>query len=185
MDQKPESLAVTVGNTNIHDLCECSVSETMAFIRSLNLTEKEKIIGNRIIKEILERLGFLESVGLDYLTLSRNAGTLSGGERQRIRLATQVGSQLVNVFYILDEPTTGLHSEDVSKLILILQRLADAGNTVITIEHNLDLIKTADYIIDLGPEGGDGGGTIVAEGTPEEVAQNPASHTGAYLKKYL
>ena len=128
---------------------------------------------------------FLLDVGLDYLSLNRSSVSLSGGESQRIRLATQIGSQLVNVLYILDEPTTGLHIADVHRLVDVLQLLVDGGNTVVVIEHNLDLIKTADYLIDLGPEGGDGGGTIVAKGTPEQVAKVEKSFTGQYLKPLL
>jgi excinuclease ABC subunit A len=137
------------------------------------------------LREIEARSLFLVNVGLDYLNLARAAGTLSGGEIQHIRLATQIGSGLVGVDYILDEPTTGLHFADVHKLTDILQKLVEGGNTVVVIEHNLDVIKTADYIIDIGPEGGDGGGTVVAQGTPEEIVSNPNSYTGHYIKKSL
>ena len=139
----------------------------------------------QIMKEIHARIGFLRSVGLEYLSLSRATGTLSGGEAQRIRLASQIGAGLVGVLYILDEPTTGLHFEDIRRLIEVLNKLVDKGNTVIVIEHNLDVIKSADYIIDMGPEGGQGGGKVVAVGTPEEVAKNPNSVTGEYLKRLL
>ena len=139
-----------------------------------------------ILKEIIERLHFLVDVGLDYLTLSRSAGTLSGGEAQRIKLATELSRRSTGkTIYILDEPTTGLHFADVHKLVEILHRLAADGNTVVVIEHNLDVIKTADYIIDMGPEGGDGGGTVIAQGTPEEICQVPESYTGQFLKPYL
>ena len=180
-----ESLSVTVGGINISAFCDKSVTEALSFLDTLTLTPRESMIAAAILKEIRSRLGFLKSVGLEYLTLSRSAGSLSGGESQRIRLATQIGSSLMGVLYILDEPTTGLHIADVHKLIEVLQRLADSGNTVIVIEHNLDLIKTADYIIDLGPEGGNRGGTVVACGTPEEVAACPQSYTGQYLKRIL
>ena len=152
---------------------------------ALELDETRLQIGSEILKEIKARLQFLVQVGLDYLTLARSASSLSGGEAQRIRLATQIGSGLVGVAYILDEPTTGLHFADVHKLIDILKRLAEGGNTVIVIEHNLDVIKTADYIIDMGPEGGDRGGTVVTTGTPEEVAEVEESYTGQFLKKIL
>ena len=182
---KKEALAVTVGGLNIADLCDLSVVKMNEFISSLDLTETQRIIAKSILKEIKARLKFLIDVGLGYLTLSRNAGSLSGGEAQRIRLATQIGSGLTGVLYILDEPTTGLHTADVHQLLGILQKLVDGGNTVIVIEHNLDVIKSADYVIDLGPEGGDRGGTLVAAGTPEEIAEDPASYTGQYLKRVL
>ncbi len=178
---RPESLAVTVGGENIHDLCERSVSDTIAFLRSLTLTEKEQMIGDRILKEINERLGFLESVGLDYLTLSRSAGTLSGGESQRIRLATQIGSYLMGVLYILDEPSIGLHQRDNDKLLATLRRLCDLGNTLIVVEHDEDTMRAADYIVDIGPGAGIHGGEIVCAGTPEEVCACERSLTGQYL----
>ena len=140
---------------------------------------------DKLVKEITSRLGFLINVGLDYLTLSRKGPTLSGGEAQRIRLASQVGSELIGVLYILDEPTTGLHFLDIRMLLTVLQRLVASGNTVIIIEHNLDVIKTADWVIDLGPEGGSAGGRIVAEGTPEAVAKVRKSYTGRYLNELL
>ena len=141
---------------------------------------------NSGLKEIKGRLKFLVDVGLDYLSLSRATGTLSGGEAQRIKLATELSKRSTGrTIYVLDEPTTGLHFADVHKLVEILQRLAAEGNTVVVIEHNLDVIKTADYIIDMGPEGGAGGGTVIARGTPEEVAKIPQSYTGQYLKRYL
>ncbi|MBQ3069023.1 MAG: excinuclease ABC subunit UvrA [Clostridia bacterium] len=176
-----ESLAVTVGGENIHDLCGRSVSETLEFIDSLKLTEKESLIGDRILKEIRERLGFLNSVGLDYLTLSRTAGTLSGGESQRIRLATQIGSYLMGVLYILDEPSIGLHQRDNDKLLATLKRLRDLGNTLIVVEHDEDTMRAADYIVDIGPGAGIHGGQIVCAGTPEEVCACDNSLTGQYL----
>jgi excinuclease ABC subunit A len=150
-----------------------------------HMEPQQQQIATEILKEIRTRIDFMLEVGLDYLALDRQSATLSGGESQRIRLATQIGSQLVNVLYILDEPTTGLHTADIDKLLKILHRLVEGGDTVVVIEHNLDVIKTADHIIDLGPEGGQAGGTIVAAGTPEQVAANPDSYTGSYLKALL
>ena len=182
---KKESLSVLIGGLNISQLCRLSVTAMLDFFDKLELTEKEEQISHLIIREIRSRLEFLRNVGLEYLTLSRASATLSGGESQRIRLATQIGSSLMGVLYILDEPTTGLHFEDVNKLLKVLQSLVDKGNTVIVIEHNLDVIKEADWLIDLGPEGGDGGGTIVTQGTPEQVAECEASWTGKFLKPML
>ena len=182
---KREVLAVTVGGLNIADFTKLSVLDELAFLDHLELSEKDALIAGSILKEIKSRLHFLVSVGLQYLSLSRASGTLSGGESQRIRLATQIGSALMGVLYILDEPTTGLHTADVHKLLQVLQRLVDSGNTVVVIEHNLDVIKCGDYIVDMGPEGGDGGGTVVASGTPEEVAKNKKSYTGMYIAKML
>ena len=178
---RPESLAVTVGGKNIYELCELSVVQTLEFMHTLSLTEKEKMIGERILKEICERLGFLNSVGLDYLTLSRNAGTLSGGESQRIRLATQIGSYLMGVLYILDEPSIGLHQRDNDKLLQTLKKLRDLGNTLIVVEHDEDTMRAADYIVDIGPGAGIHGGQIVCAGTPEEVSACEESLTGQYL----
>ncbi|MBQ1434098.1 MAG: excinuclease ABC subunit UvrA, partial [Ruminococcus sp.] len=157
---KAESLSVTVGGKNIAELCDMSVSAALEFLKKLELTEREKIIGERIIKEIKDRLGFLKSVGLEYLTLSRSAGTLSGGESQRIRLATQIGSSLVGVLYILDEPSIGLHQRDNEKLIATLKRLRDLGNTLIGVEHDEDTMYAADYIVDIGPGAGIHGGEV-------------------------
>ena len=183
---RKESLAVTVGEKNIYEFTTLSVEDALTWMDGLKLTEQQMLIADRILKEIRSRLGFLKSVGLGYLTLARSAGTLSGGEAQRVKLATELSKQATGkTIYILDEPTTGLHSDDVRKLLEVLQRLVDAGNTVVVIEHNLDVIKCADHLIDLGPEGGDGGGTIVVTGTPEEVAACPASFTGQYLKRML
>ena len=177
----PTSLSVTVGGVNIHEFCSMSTVAALEFVNQLQLTETEQKIAAEILKEIRERLGFLVSVGLNYLTLSRKAGTLSGGEAQRIRLATQIGSSLVGVLYILDEPSIGLHQRDNSKLIATLKRLRDLGNTVIVVEHDEETMENADYILDIGPGAGIHGGKIVAAGTPQEIMKNPASITGAYL----
>ncbi len=178
---KKESLAVTVGGMNIARLCHKSVLSAIEFFENLELTAREKMISERIIKEILERLGFLNSVGLEYLTLSRSAGTLSGGESQRIRLATQIGSSLVGVLYILDEPSIGLHQKDNSKLIAMLQKLRDGGNTVIVVEHDEDTMRAADYIIDVGPNAGVNGGEIICAGTVDDIMKCEKSLTGQYL----
>ncbi len=177
----PMSLAVTVGDKNIHEFCAMSVQNALDFVNSLELSETEQAIAREILKEIRARLGFLVSVGLDYLTLARKAGTLSGGEAQRIRLATQIGSSLVGVLYILDEPSIGLHQRDNSKLIATLKKLRDLGNTVIVVEHDEETMEESDYIIDIGPGAGIHGGQVVAAGTPEEIKQNADSITGAYL----
>lgn len=177
----PLSLAVTVGGVGIHELCSMSIQGALDFICSLKLTPTENEIAREIIKEIKSRLGFLVSVGLEYLTLSRKAGTLSGGEAQRIRLATQIGSSLVGVLYILDEPSIGLHQRDNSKLIATLKRLRDIGNTVIVVEHDEETMEESDYIIDIGPGAGIHGGNVVAAGTPEQIKSNENSITGAYL----
>ncbi|MBQ8415537.1 MAG: excinuclease ABC subunit UvrA [Clostridia bacterium] len=176
-------LAVTVGGLNIHELCSLSVENALDFVNRLELTDTEAKIAAEILKEIRARLGFLVSVGLNYLTLSRKAGTLSGGEAQRIRLATQIGSSLVGVLYILDEPSIGLHQRDNSKLIATLKRLRDLGNTVIVVEHDEETMENADYILDIGPGAGIHGGEIVAQGTPEEIMRDPKSITGAYLSR--
>ncbi len=177
----PTSLSVTVGGRNIDDFCSLSVAEALDFITALKLEGSEAVIAKDILKEIKSRLGFLVSVGLDYLTLSRKAGTLSGGEAQRIRLATQIGSSLVGVLYILDEPSIGLHQRDNSKLIATLKKLRDLGNTVIVVEHDEETMEESDFIVDIGPGAGIHGGQVVAAGTPAEVAANSASITGAYL----
>ena len=182
---RPEALYVQVGGKNIAELVTMPVSEAKAFFDQLELDETDAAIAKRLLTEINNRLQFLLDVGLGYLALDRLSASLSGGESQRINLATSLGSSLVGSLYILDEPTTGLHFADVHKLTEILRRLTDDGNTVIVIEHNLDVIKTADYIIDIGPEGGERGGTVVAHGTPEEVAENENSYTGKYIKKML
>ncbi len=176
-----ETLAVTVGDKNISELTHLSVTECLDFFKNIDLTERERLIGDRIIKEINERLGFLQSVGLEYLTLSRSAGTLSGGESQRIRLATQIGSSLVGVLYILDEPSIGLHQRDNDKLIGTLKRLRDIGNTVIVVEHDEDTMYAADYIVDIGPGAGIRGGEVVCAGTVNEIKSCDGSITGQYL----
>ena len=177
----PMVLAVTVGGLNIDDFCALSIREALDFMQNLTLSGSEAVIARDIVKEIKARLGFLVSVGLDYLTLSRKAGTLSGGEAQRIRLATQIGSSLVGVLYILDEPSIGLHQRDNTKLIATLKKLRDIGNTVIVVEHDEETMEESDFIVDIGPGAGIHGGRVVAAGTPAEVAANPDSITGAYL----
>lgn len=178
---KPESLAVTVAGVNISDFCKMSISEAVEFIEKMELSERDQLIGARILKEIRGRLSFLKNVGLEYLTLSRSAGTLSGGESQRIRLATQIGSALMGVLYILDEPSIGLHQRDNDKLIATLCRLRDMGNTVIVVEHDEDTMRAADYIVDVGPGAGVHGGEIVCAGTAEEIMACEQSVTGQYL----
>ncbi|MCM1321145.1 MAG: excinuclease ABC subunit UvrA [Bacteroides sp.] len=182
---KPEVLAVTVGGKNIHELCELSVDESIDFFAALELTQTERKIAEQIEKEIKNRLTFLKNVGLDYLTLERQAATLSGGEAQRIRLATQIGSSLVGVLYILDEPSIGLHQRDNQRLIDTLLYLRDLGNTLVVVEHDEQTLRTADWIIDLGPGAGIHGGNIVASGTPAEVAKVAQSVTGQYLAGVL
>ena len=177
----PIVLAVTVGGKNIHEFCSLSITDALDFVNGLELTDTETAIAKEILKEIKARLGFLVSVGLDYLTLARKAGTLSGGEAQRIRLATQIGSSLVGVLYILDEPSIGLHQRDNAKLIATLKSLRDIGNSVLVVEHDEETMLSSDYIIDIGPGAGIHGGELVAAGTPEEVMNNPKSETGAYL----
>ena len=178
---RDEYLAVTVGDKNISELTDLSVKEALVFFNSLELSEHDKFVGERIIKEIKERLGFLASVGLEYLTLSRSSGTLSGGESQRIRLATQIGSSLVGVLYILDEPSIGLHQRDNDKLIATLKRLRDLGNTLIVVEHDDDTMLAADYIVDIGPGAGINGGQVVFSGTVDKLLKCKDSITGAYL----
>lgn len=178
---KKESLAVTVGGISIAELSKKSITEARQFINSLILSSSETIIAERIVKEVNARLGFLENVGLDYLTLARSAGTLSGGESQRIRLATQIGSSLVGVLYILDEPSIGLHQRDNDKLLQTLVELKNIGNTLIVVEHDEDTIRKADYILDMGPGAGEHGGVIVAQGTLEDILNNEKSITGQYL----
>ncbi len=184
---KKESLAVLVGGKHIGEVTAMSVTEALAFFDGLELTEKEAQIARLILREIRDRLGFLQNVGLDYLTLSRSAGTLSGGEAQRIRLATQIGSRLTGVLYVLDEPSIGLHQRDNDRLIATLKSMRDLGNTLIVVEHDEDTMLAADYLIDIGPGAGIHGGEVVAAGTPEEVMDNPNSLTGQYLsgKKFI
>ena len=178
---KPTSLGVTVGGMNIAQLSELSVRKAREFCAGLTLSEKERMIAGQILKEIDNRLGFLCDVGLEYLTLSRSAGTLSGGEAQRIRLATQIGSSLMGVLYILDEPSIGLHQRDNDRLLGTLKHLRDLGNTVIVVEHDEDTMRAADYIVDIGPGAGVHGGRIIACGTAEEIMRNPESLTGQFL----
>jgi excinuclease ABC subunit A len=178
---KPEVLAVTVGEKNIHEFTRQSVSRALEFLSSLGLTDTEELIGHRIVKEIRERLTFLDDVGVGYLQLDRASATLSGGEAQRLRLATQIGSQLVGVLYILDEPSIGLHQRDNDKLIGTLERLRDLGNTVIVVEHDEQMMRTADWLVDMGPGAGEHGGHVVAEGTAAKVQRNKKSVTGQFL----
>ncbi|MGN0462854.1 MAG: excinuclease ABC subunit UvrA [Ruminococcus sp.] len=178
---RKESLAVTVGDKNISEFCDMSVVEALSYLDNLDLTEREQFIGKSILKEIRARLTFLKSVGLEYLTLSRNTGTLSGGESQRIRLATQIGSSLMGVVYILDEPSIGLHQRDNDKLLQTLKALRDKGNTVLVVEHDEDTMRTADHIVDVGPGAGIHGGEIVAQGTVEDIINTENSITGQYL----
>ena len=184
---KPESLAVTIGDKNISDVTELSIDDLYLFMESLTLTDRQKLIGAQVLKEIRARLGFLREVGLNYLTLARNTGSLSGGEAQRIRLATQIGSGLVGVAYILDEPSIGLHQRDNDKLIHALKNLRDLGNTLIVVEHDEDTMYAADYIVDIGPGAGEHGGEVIATGTAQEIMDNPNSITGDYLsgRKYI
>ena len=178
---KPESLAVTVGGRNIMDICDLTVEELQAFIDGLQLTEREHMIGDRVLKEIRERLHFLASVGLGYLTLGRGAATLSGGEAQRIRLATQIGSYLMGVLYVLDEPSIGLHQRDNDRLLNTLRHLRDLGNTLIVVEHDEDTMRAADWIVDIGPGAGIHGGHVVYSGPADEIEQCEDSLTGLYL----
>jgi excinuclease ABC subunit A len=176
-----EALAIKVANMSIHDVTRMSIKQALSFFSGLTLTEKETAIAQRILKEIRERLGFMVHVGLDYLTIDRGAATLSGGEGQRIRLATQIGSSLVGVLYILDEPSIGLHQRDNRRLLNTLLRLRDLGNTVLVVEHDEETIRSADHVIDMGPGAGVHGGEIVAQGTPEDIQRNGSSITGQYL----
>ncbi len=178
---KKEALAVLVGGINISDFCKLSVVEALDFLDVLQLTQREEMIAHQILKEIKNRLGFLKNVGLEYLTLARSASTLSGGESQRIRLATQIGSSLMGVLYILDEPSIGLHQRDNDKLIATLKSLRDTGNTLIVVEHDEDTMRAADYIVDIGPGAGIHGGEVVAAGTVEDIMACEASITGQYL----
>ena len=178
---KAESLAVTVAGKNIAEMCDMSVGEISVFLDEMELTDRQQFIGSQILEEIKARVGFLNNVGLEYLTLSRATGTLSGGEAQRIRLATQIGSGLVGVAYILDEPSIGLHQRDNDKLINTLKNLKDLGNTLLVVEHDEDTMLAADHIVDVGPGAGEYGGEIVAQGTAQQIMKNKKSITGAYL----
>jgi excinuclease ABC subunit A len=182
---KPETLACTVGGKSIVDLSRLSVRDALVFIEGLELSGQERVIAGEVIKEIHERLRFLVDVGLDYLTLERESGTLSGGEAQRIRLATQIGSRLVGVLYVLDEPSIGLHHRDNERLVATLKQLRDAGNTVVVVEHDEDTIRAADYVIDLGPGAGRHGGQVMHQGTVDEMLANPKSLTAKYLNGEL
>ena len=178
---KKSSLAVTVSDKNIFEITNMSIKNLQSFLKQMELSEQQKMIGRQVLKEIASRVSFLVDVGLDYLSLSRATGTLSGGEAQRIRLATQIGSGLVGVAYILDEPSIGLHQRDNNKLLATLKNLRDLGNTLVVVEHDEDTMREADYIVDIGPQAGEHGGEVVAAGTAEEIMQNPDSITGAYL----
>src|SRR5207253_8229044 len=178
---KPEALAITVNEKSIMDICSQSIDDALSWFKSLKLNEKEAKIAQLILKEICARLQFLQDVGLNYLNLLRSATTLSGGEAQRIRLATQIGSGLMGVLYVLDEPSIGLHQRDNARLIRTLKHLRDLGNTVIVVEHDEETIRTADYVLDIGPGAGIHGGEVIAHGKPDDVAKNPKSVTGQYL----
>ena len=178
---KPESLAVTIDGNNINDVCSLSIRDALEVFRTLELTEREKMIAERVLKEVNERVRFLVDVGLDYLTLNRSSGTLAGGEAQRIRLASQIGSGLVGVLYVLDEPSIGLHQRDNRRLLETLLRLRDLGNTVIVVEHDEETIRHADYMVDIGPGAGEHGGEVVAAGTVDDVLSEPRSITADYL----
>src|SRR5437899_8721332 len=178
---KPESLAVRIAGRNIAAYTGLTIKEAVRTFADLRLSERDRQIAHMVLKEIRERLGFLLNVGLGYLTLSRTAATLSGGEGQRIRLATQIGSRLTGVLYVLDEPSIGLHQRDNRKLLDTLCAMRDLGNTVIVVEHDEETIRAADHVVDLGPGAGEDGGHVVAQGTPGDIAAHPASLTGQYL----
>ena len=180
---RPEVLAVTVGGKSIADVVEMSIKDSYQFFLNLELTDREQFIAKEVLKEIRQRLKFLVDVGLDYLSMARSSGTLSGGEAQRIRLATQIGSGLVGVLYILDEPSIGLHQRDNVKLIETLKRLKNLGNTLIVVEHDEETILSADYVVDIGPGAGEHGGKVVACGTPEEIMESHESVTGQYISR--
>ncbi len=180
---RPEVLAVTVGGKSIIDVCDLPIKDSYQFFQDLKLTERENFIAKEVLKEVKERLSFLVEVGLDYLSMSRSSGTLSGGEAQRIRLATQIGSGLVGVLYILDEPSIGLHQRDNIKLIEALKRLKDLGNTLVVVEHDEETILSADHVVDIGPGAGEHGGKVVAQGTPLDIMNNPDSITGQYISR--
>src|SRR6266496_6611874 len=179
---RPETLAVKIAGRSISDVVRFSIKSARQFFDTLTLSERDAQIARRVLKEIRERLGFLAHVGLEYLTLDRPAATLSGGEGQRIRLATQIGSQLRGVLYVLDEPSIGLHPRDNQRLLDTLAALRDLGNTVLVVEHDEETIRRADYVVDLGPGAGAHGGEVVAIGTAEEVAECPDSITGLYIR---
>ena len=179
---KDSVLNILINNKNIYEVTCLSIKELKDYINNLKLSKEKQEISEIVIKEISSRLEFLNNVGLGYLTLSREAGTLSGGESQRIRLATQIGSRLTGVLYVLDEPSIGLHQRDNQKLINSLIEMRDLGNSLIVVEHDTDTMLASDYLIDIGPGAGEAGGYVVAAGTPEEVIENPNSITGRYLK---
>jgi excinuclease ABC subunit A len=181
---RPEILAVTIGEQNIWDISTRSITDSLKWATGLGngLTDRERTIAYQVLKEIVARLGFLVDVGLDYLTLDRTSVTLSGGEAQRIRLATQIGTTLMGVLYILDEPSIGLHQRDNAKLIATLTRLRDLGNTVLVVEHDEETIRTADWVVDIGPGAGEHGGEIISNGTLEDMLAEPRSITGAFLR---
>lgn len=181
MRLKKESLAVTVCDKNIYEITSMSIRDLQKFLDTMTLTKQQQFIGERVLKEIRARVGFLVDVGLEYLSLARATATLSGGEAQRIRLATQIGSGLVGVCYILDEPSIGLHQRDNDKLLNTLKNLRDLGNTLVVVEHDEDTMLAADYIVDIGPGAGSHGGEVIACGTAEEIMQIPESITGQYL----
>src|SRR6186997_3303613 len=178
---KPETLAVTINERNISEVCDLSIGEAAKFLAALELTERERMIAERVTKEVNARLGFLLDVGLDYLTLSRSAGTLAGGEAQRIRLASQIGSGLVGTLYVLDEPSIGLHQRDNRRLIETLMRLRDLGNTVLVVEHDEETIRESDWIVDIGPGAGEHGGEVVYSGPVKGIEKVKESITGQYL----
>ena len=182
---KAESLAVTVGGKNIYEVTCLSIEDLVEWLEQLKLTKQQHLIGDQILKEIRARVGFLKDVGLEYLSLGRATGTLSGGEAQRIRLATQIGSGLVGVAYILDEPSIGLHQRDNDKLLATLCKLRDLGNSLIVVEHDEDTIRAADFVVDIGPGAGEHGGKVVGLGTAEDLMKNENSVTGAYLSGKL
>lgn len=176
-----EALSVYVGGYNIGEVVQDSIKEALKYYQNIELSEQDQAIANQILKEIISRLAFLNNVGLEYLTLNRASGTLSGGEAQRIRLATQIGSRLTGVLYVLDEPSIGLHQRDNDRLINTLKEMRDLGNTLIVVEHDDDTMRSADYLVDVGPGAGSHGGEIVAQGTPKQVMKDKNSLTGQYL----
>lgn len=182
---KPTSLGVTVGDKNIFEVTSLSIDNLQKFMQNLELSEQQLLIGKQILKEIRARVSFLADVGLNYLTLARGTASLSGGEAQRIRLATQIGSGLVGVAYILDEPSIGLHQRDNDKLLATLKHLRDLGNSLIVVEHDEDTMRAADCVVDIGPGAGEHGGELVAIGTAEDLMKNPNSITGKYLSGEL
>src|SRR5260370_27805318 len=182
---RPETLSVTIGGRNIHELCDMSIRESADTLQGLHLSERDRMIADRAVREVNARLSFLLDVGLDYLTLNRSAATLSGGESQRIRLASQIGSGLTGVLYVLDEPSIGLHQRDNARLLETLKRLRDLGHTVIVVEHDEHAIRSADYVLDIGPGAGIHGGHIVAQGSVEDLIAEPTSYTGKYLSGEL